>query len=462
MLVVLPFENLSREPDSDYFSDGLTDEMIAQLGRLNPQKLGVIARTSAMRFKRTTKSVEEIGRELGVGYILEGSMRQVGTRVRITAQLVQVGDQSHVWADTFDRELKDILELQIEICHAIARQIQIALTPQQPGRAAEIQSVDPEVYQTYLKGRFFLQKRTADGLAKAVAYFEQAIAKAPDWPLAHAGLAASYAVMPANLSVRPSETYPKARAAALRALELDQNIAEAHSILAIIATWYDRDWETAGREHQLAVRLDPNYATGRQFYSDFFLLIGRSAESRAEICKALELDPVSLPVHSQAGLTYYFSGDYERAAQMNRKALELVPEYVPARGRLAKCLLMMGKRAEALAEGRRAQELSPRPLAVTSFVAARCGDVREAERILSALLDLAKTEYVSANALVFAYAGLGDREQVFHWMERAFQDRLEAILYTLLDPLLADLRSDPRHADLMRRTGLPPRAANWT
>ena len=257
MLAVLPFENLSRDSEQDYFSDGLTDEMIAQMSRLNPKKLGVIARTSALHYKNTAETIDAIGRELGVAYIVEGSVRRDGGRVRITAQLIQVSDQTQLWAESYERDLKDIFDLQIDVAKRIAESLTIELLPGAAAASARARPINPEAHEAYLKGRFHWNKRTPDGLKKAVVYFDQAIALDPDWPLGYAGLADTYSLLPEYTSMLVGDSIPKAKAAAAKALELDESLAEAHATVALIAASYDWDWPTAEREYQRALALKP-------------------------------------------------------------------------------------------------------------------------------------------------------------------------------------------------------------
>jgi TolB-like protein/tetratricopeptide (TPR) repeat protein len=460
MLAVLPFENLSRDPEQDYFSDGLTEEMISQLSRLNPKKLGVIARTSAMHYKNTAKTIDAIGRELGVAYIVEGSVRRAGERVRINAQLIAVSDQTHLWAESYERDLKDIFALQSDVAERVAGSLTVELLPGAVLTSAKARTINPAAHEAYLKGRFYWNKRTPDGLQKAVDYFEQAIALDPDWPLGYAGLADAYVLMPQYAPVRPGEAIPKARAAAERALEMDESLAEAHATMAQIASNYDWDWHAAERELQRALALSPNYATAHHWYALHLSFRGRHDEAIKEIIKAQELDPLSIVISNVVGWVHYFAGDFAQAETQLRKTLEFAPDFAGAHRLLAKTLFLQGRLAEAITEAREAFRLSnndPFYAAVLGYMCAKAGQPEEARRILDELTARSTDAYVAPNNFALIYAGLDERDRMFEWLERAYKERGMLLLSTLIDPLLAPMRSDPRFADLLRRVGLPAR-----
>ncbi len=308
MLAVLPFENLTGDPEQEYFSDGLTEEMISQLGNLDPSHLGVIARTSVMHYKNSGEPLDRIGRELGVQYALEGSVRRDSNKVRITAQLIQIKDQSHIWARQYDRDLSNLLALQAEIAQEIAAQIQLTLGAPRRVDTSRQSSLGPqgyEAYDLYLKGRFFWNKRTAQGFQQAIEYFQQAIAKDPNYARAYSGLADSYALLGGYSTTPQTESMPKARAAALKALELDPELAEAHTSLALITENFDYDWDTAEREYRRAIELNPNYATDHHWYAEFLSLQGRFPEALAESARARELDPLSLIIATDRGVILF-------------------------------------------------------------------------------------------------------------------------------------------------------------
>ncbi len=456
-LAVLPLENVSRDPEQEYFVDGMTEALISDLAKIGGLK--VISRTSVMRYKATTKSLPEIARELNVDAVVEGSVLRVGDRVRITAQLIHAATDKHLWAESYDRDLRDVLRLQSEVARTIAQEIKVTLTPQEHARMAEARPINPEAYQAYLKGRFYWNKRTPDGLQKAVEYFEQAVALDPAWPLGYAGLADAYLVMPNYAPVRPSEAIPKARAAAAKALEMDESLAEAHATMALIATTYDWNWPTAEREFQRALALSPNYATAHLWYALYFRNMGRHDEAIKEITKAQELDPLSLLIGVNVGLAHYFAGDLEQAETWLRKTLEFGPDFAFAHMYLARILFLQGRLAEAITEARQAVRLSnndPYYAATLGYLGAKAGQADEARRILDELAARSTEAYVAPIHFALVHAGLDERDRMFEWLERAYQERDVLLTFTLPDPLLAPMRTDPRFAELVRRVGLPP------
>ncbi len=463
MLAVLPFENISGDPEQEYFSDGLTEEMITQLGRLNPQKLAVIARSSAMHYKNMDRAIGRIKQELGVDYVVEGSVRRADNRVRITAKLIQCTDQSQVWANSFERELKDILALQSDVSKAIAQEIQVTLSPQEQARMVAARTINPAAHEAYLKGRFHWNKRTRGSLQEAVRYFEQAISLDPDWPLGYAGLGDAYLLLPWYSPVRPGEAIPKARAAAAKALEIDESLAEAHATMAVIAGDYDRDWPTAEREFQRAMALSPNYPTAHQWYALELRLRGRHDEALREATKAQELDPLSLIISLNVGEMHYNVGDWVRAETQFRKTLEFGTDFLEARIWLVHTLFLQGRIAEAITEAREAVRLSnndPRCASTLGYVYAKSGQTEEARRILDEITARSKEAYVAPTYFALVHAGLDERDRVFEWLERAYQEHAVRLRDTLIDPLLAEMRSDPRFSDLVRRAGLPPLATS--
>ncbi|MBI1825172.1 MAG: protein kinase [Planctomycetes bacterium] len=456
-LAVLPWENVSRDPEQEYFVDGMTEALISDLAKIGSLK--VISRTSVMRYKATTKSLPEIARELNVDAVVEGSVLRVGDRVRISAELIRATTDEHLWSESYDRDLSDVLRLQSEVARTIAQEIKVALTPQEQARMGAARPVNPEAYQAYLKGRFHWNKRNPDGLQKAVEYFEQAIALAPDWPLGYAGLADAYLLMPWYSNMRPSEANPKARTAAARALEMDESLAEAHATMAVLATDYDRDWPTAQREFQRALALSPNYATAHQWYGLQLRFRGRHDEAIREATKAQELDPLSLIISVNVGEMHYYVGDLEKAETQFRKTLEFGPDFAEARIWLANTLFLQARPAEAITEAREAVRLSnndPHCASTLGYLYAKSGQTQEARKILDEITARSKGAYVAPTYLAVLHAGLEDSDQMFEWLERAYQEHDVRLLDTLIDPLLADMRSDQRLADLVRRLGLPP------
>src|SRR5207248_2618413 len=327
MLAVLPFQNYSPGAEREYLADGLTEEMITQLGSLQPERLGVIARTSAMKYKGARVAVDQIGKELGVDYVLEGSIRTEADRVRVTAQLIRVKDQTHVWARSYERTHGGILTMQQEVANAIANEIQVELTPQHQQRLAALQFTDPRAHEAYARGRFFWNKRTNTDLATAIEYFEEVLKYEPRSALAYSGLADAYFYRSyAFGNLAPREGMPKARAAAVKALELDPNLAEAHTSIALVKLFYDWDWAAAEAEFKRAIELSPNYPTAHHGYAVLLLTVyGRWEDAIGEANKALELDPLSVPLNNIVALILSHSPRYDETIERAKKLQELSP-----------------------------------------------------------------------------------------------------------------------------------------
>jgi len=459
MLVVLPFQNLSGDPGQDYVSDGLTEEMITQLGRMRPEGLGVIARTSAMTYKMAQKSTQQIGRELGVDYVLEGSLRRSGDRVRISAQLIQVKDQTHLWAQNYDRDLRDILVVQDQVARAIADQVQIQLAPPRASSLAGARPVNAQAYEAYLRGRYFWNKRTAEGYLKAIENFNQAIQKDPAYALAYAGLADAYILLGGYGIRSQHETIPLARAAARKALELEPMLAEPHGSLGLIAANYDWHWVEAEREYRQAIALNPNYATAHHWYGEGCLVQqGRFDEAIAELKRAQELDPLSSIIQTDLGVTYLFARQTDQAIEQFRRVLEMDPNFILAHQWLAEGYRYKGMLVEAKREieeaGRLGDGLSA--LAQLGTLYATSGEKIQARRVLAELKRQNAQGRVPPEVFVDIYIALGDKDQAFAWLEKAYAERSTGLTSLKVSPTYDPLRSDPRFADLMRRVGLSP------
>src|SRR5215831_18789883 len=390
MVAVLPFQNLTGDPAQDYFSDGLTEEMIAALTRLNQNRLGVIARTSVMVYKQSPKPLDQIGRELGVQYVMEGSVRRDSSRVRITAELIQVKDQTHLWAREYDRELNNSLALQSEIAQEIGDEIQISLGDSNGVKAANHpgpthSTASYEAYDLYLKGRYFWNKRTSAGFWQAVTYFQQAIAKDPGYASAYAGLADTFGLMSTWYAAPQQEYMPKAKAAALQALALDDSLAEAHASLALVAENYDYDWLTAEKEFRRAIQLNPDYATGHQWYAEYLAWQGRFDEALAESERARQLDPMSLIIATDRGAILFYARKYDRAVDQFRAVLEMDSGFGNARSFLASTYVQQGKFVEALKENELAGtgENSPWYWAFTAYIYNHSGNVAQSQHALA-------------------------------------------------------------------------------
>jgi len=458
MLAVLPFQNLTGDASQEYFSDGLTEEMITQLGNLEPQHLGVIARTSVMHYKSSQTPLDQVGRELGVQYVIEGSVRRDSNDIRVTAQLIQTKDQTHVWARLYDRELKGLLQLQGEIAQEIADEIRVTLGDHKSPAAVQPAPAPQNyaAYDLYLKGQYFFNKRTVESFEEAIGYFQQAIAKDPNYARAYSGLADSY-VLIAGYSMRPpTEFMPKARAAALKALELDQNLPEAHTALALIVQNYDWDWQTAEREFRRAIELNPNYATAHQWYAEHLMWQGRFDEALQESERARQLDPLSLIIAADNGAILYYSRQYHRAIAKWRSVLEMDPNF-PRAGLIRFAYVEKGMFNEALVdvEAHRPKENAPWYWSNLADIYGRSGQKVEAQRALDELLQLNRRKPIDPHAIAIAYAGLGDKDQALNWLEKAYERHSMELTSLKVNPEYDFLRSDPRFQDLLHRVGLP-------
>jgi TolB-like protein/DNA-binding winged helix-turn-helix (wHTH) protein/Tfp pilus assembly protein PilF len=459
MVAVLPFENLTGDSTQEYFSDGMTEEMIAQLGRVDPEHLGVIARTSVMHYKHSGEQLDQIGRALGVEYVLEGSVRRDSNKVRISAQLIQTKDQSRIWARQYDRELNGLLVLQGEIAHEAADEILLALGERKLTSNAAFTTSQVtksyEAYDLYLKGRYFLAKRTPQGFQQAAESFEQAVAKDPNYAPAYAGLADSYTLMGEYDMVPPGEIIPKARAAALKALDLDEKLAEAHVSLAVIAQNYDWDWQTADKEFRRAIVLDPNYATGHHWYAEHLAFLGRFDEAFPEIQRARQLDPLSLIIQTDNAVFLYYSRQYDPAIAQFRAILEMEPNF-PRVHILESAYVQKGQFAEALADVENWRRFDPDAFwgrTMEAYINARAGRPAQARRILDKLQSR-ESGPIDPLALVAPYIALGDKDRAFMWLDRAVAVHSPGLTALGVDPTYDPLRSEPRFQALLVRVGL--------
>src|SRR5450631_793194 len=458
ILAVLPFDNLSRDPDQEFFSDGLTEEMIAQLGKLNPKRLTVISRGSVAKYKDSRLAANQIGQELHADYLVQGSVRRAADRVRITVQLIQVRDQTDLWAESYDRELKDILTLQDSVSRTIANQIHITLTPGQQKKLPGRTNLDPEAYEAYLKGRYYWNKRTGDGLQKALIYFQQAINKDPTYGAAYSGLADCNSGLAWHGFKSPAEALPKANAAALKAIEFDPRSAEAHASLGLVLT-HRWDWAGAEAEFRHALRLDPRYANAHHWYGDYLSIMGRHDEALLEARQALALDPLNLMIGTWVGRRYYLARKYELAIEQGRNTVELDANFSAAHLLLGENYVQVGMREQGLVELQTAASLSgnsPLYLAQVAVAHASAGRKTEAIRIIAQLQTIAGTRYVSPYGLAQIYAALNDKEQTFKWLQMAYDDGAVWLSYLAVDPVFDGVRSDQRFQDLLRRTHLLP------
>jgi TolB-like protein/DNA-binding winged helix-turn-helix (wHTH) protein/lipoprotein NlpI len=462
MVAVLPFQNLTGDPAQDYFSDGLTEEMIAELTRLNQEHLGVIARTSVMLYKQSPKPLDQIGRELGVQYVMEGSVRRDSNRVRITAELIQVKDQTHLWAREYDRELNNSLALQSEIAQEIGDEIQISLGDSNGVRAANHlassrSTASYEAYDLYLRGRYFWNKRTRLGFLQAVSYFQQAIAKDPRYASAYAGLADTFGLMSTWYAAPQQEFMPKARAAALNALALDDSLAEAHASLALVAENYDYDWQTAEKEFRRAIRLNPDYATAHQWYAEYLAWQGRFDEALVESERARQLDPMSLIIATDRGTILYYARKYDRAIDQFRAVLDMDPGFYTARSFIVTMYVQQGKFAEALKESDLMgnAEDSPWYWAFKAYIYNHSGSGSQARHALAKFEELSpRLQSDAILARLYAYNGSSQQGKVMLLLEQAYKERSAVLTNIKVDPKYDNLRKDQRFQDLLARISL--------
>jgi TolB-like protein/Flp pilus assembly protein TadD len=461
MLAVLPFENLTGDASQEYFSDGMTEEMITQLGSLDPDLMGVIARTSVMHYKHSQEPLPQIARELGVDYVLEGSVRRDADKLRITAQLIQMRDQTHLWARQYDRQATDVLVVQNEIAREISDEIQKALGEHRPIPPLPQPVPQPvlspqafEAYNLYLKGQYFWNKRTKEGFEEAISCFQQAILKDPNDAQAYAGLAVTYALQGAYTGTPPAEFAPQARAAALHAVQLNDKLPEAHAALALIVQNHDYDWKTAEKEFKRAIELNPNYATGHHWYAEHLAWRGRFDEAFRESERARQLDPLSLIIASDYAAILFYSRQYDRAIAEFSAVREMDPRF--ARAALIYQVYMqkgMFAEAEAVIQGQRPSD-ERWHLANMAYIYGRTGRHAEAEQNVRKLLDQNQRKPMDPIVIVTAYIGTGNNDQALAWLEHAYAEHSNGLTALKVDPVYDPLRGNPRFQNLLQRVGL--------
>jgi TolB-like protein/DNA-binding winged helix-turn-helix (wHTH) protein/Tfp pilus assembly protein PilF len=457
-LVVLPLENLSGDKEQDYFADGMTDDLIANLAKIH--SLRVISRSTAMAYKGTHKPLPQIATELNVDAVVEGTVMRVGNRVRITAELVQVSTDQHLWADTYESPIGDVLALQNRVSSAIVDEIRINLTKEDKERLAQKPSVSPEAYEDYLKGRYYWNKRSGDGFEKAIGYFEEATRKDPQYALAYAGLADCYGIIGATIYGRlpASEAAPKAKSAAIRALEIDPSLAEAETSLATAKFNYDWDWAGAAEGFKKAMQLDPSYATAYQRYSLYLSAMGKFDDSFEQIKKAREIEPLSISINASFGWRLYLAREYDRSIAQLRDTLEMDPAYEWAHLTLGQAYEQKGQFALAIEELQKAVELShssPLTISALAHAEALSGNHAEAVKLLAQLESLTKKQYVSPFYVAIVYLGLGKNEVAMNWLEKAYIDRSNGLVFLKVEPELDPLRANPRFITLQNRLNFP-------
>jgi serine/threonine protein kinase/tetratricopeptide (TPR) repeat protein len=454
-LAVLPLENRSGDPEQEFFVDGMTDALIADLARIGA--LRVISRTSAMRFKGTRKPLPEIARELKVDAIVEGSALRSGDRVRITVQLIDAASDRSLWSESYERDLVDILTLQSEVARAIAAKIRVHLTPDEQKRLARSAPVNPAAHVAYLRGRHVWGQYNVGAFRESLQYYREALDVDPQYALAWAGIADSYEALANKNLVPPGEGYPKAREAALKGLAIDESRAELHATLAYVSRFHDWDWAEAERGFLHALELNPGYAYGRARYANLLSGLGRHAEAIAEAERALEFDPQSLVVHVAVGDVLFYAREYERSMDYYRRSLEIDPNFDSGHTDLARSLEHVGRYNEALAEFLVAQsgrDGQPPPSTGLAIYYTRVGRQPEAEAVIGRLLELSRRQFVSPYGLASYYAVTGENERALDWLERAYAQRDGTLVWIKVHPRLDGLRSEPRFREILSKMKL--------
>jgi serine/threonine protein kinase/Tfp pilus assembly protein PilF len=452
-IAVLPLANLSGDPSQEYFADGMTEALISNLAQI--RALRVISRTSVMRYRNSQKTVPEIARELHVDAVVEGSVQKAGERVRITAQLIRAATDTHLWANEYERDLRDVLTLQSEVARAIAGEIKVQLTPQEQTRLASTRPVNPEAHEAYLRGRYEWNKFTKEGFLQAKAYFEQAIQIDSRYALPYAGLAETY-VQLASRAMPPTVAMPKAKQAALKALELDPNLAEAHIALALVVTYYEWNWAEAEKEFKLAIELNSGYSHVHGVYAHHLAARGQFEKALAEWGRAKEIDPLSNNCVEVRLLSY--AHRFAQAIEVYRKLLERDPEAASSCFWVVTAYVKERTADQAIVQAQKiADRLPYETLAMATLGRAywAAGKKQEAQALLTSLLALAKKQYVSPFNIAVLYAGMEDRSRTMEWLEKAAQERAGLLVYLNVDPWFDDLRGDPRFQDLLRRMNFP-------
>ena len=454
-LAVLPLENLSGDASQDYFSDGMTDELITELGQIN--ELRVISRTSVMTYKGAHKPLRQIAQDLNVDSVVEGTVVRSGNRVRITAQLILAAADKHLWAQSYEGDLGDTLSLQKQVARSIAEQIRIKLTPHELAVLKNVTRVNPDAYEAYLKGRYFWNKRTAEGLKQANDYFTLAIKNDPNYAQAYVGLADSLALLGdwEYGVLAPKEAYPTAKAAAIKAIELDSSLGEAHISLAFCLDDFDWDWESAGRAFKRGLELNPGYATGHQWYAWHLTAMGRNDEAVAELRKAETLDPLSLIIGADLAEEFLIAHRYDEAIKQSRKTMAMDPFFAVAHYELGQAFVQKHMYKEAITELEKAIELSAGSTTYTStlaYVYAVSGMRSDAVKILNDLKNQSHHSFSRATEIALVYVGLDEKDQAMSWLEKAYMERFNPGI--LLRPAFDPVRSDPRFQNLLHLIGL--------
>lgn len=456
-VAVLPLENLSPDPEQEYFADGLTEALITVLAKIGD--LRVVSRTSAMQYKGVHKAVREIARELDVHMIVEGTVLRAGRRIRITAQLIDAQQESHLWAESYERDLRDVLALQSEIAQAIAREIQVKLTPQEQAQLAQTSPVDPDAYEAYLKGRYYWNKRSGDSIGKGASCFQEAIDRDPNYAAAYSGLADCASSAGWFGYLKPDDGFGKGRILARKALEIDRSLGEAHASLGWALTHYDYDFLGAERAYERSIELNPRYATAHQWFGLLLAPLRRFDEAFTEFKRAIRLDPLSTIIHAAFGWAYCGSQLYGEAIEQAKRTLDLDSNFSPAWYVLGTASILMNSIESGISAFENSVHLSGGASAYLGglgWAFARIGQKDEAQAILDQLLTrLAEQKYVMAPQIAIIYAELQEKEEAIRWLEKGYQERAPWMVYIDTYSQYDGLRSDPRFCDLLRRMRFP-------
>jgi TolB-like protein len=453
MLVVLPFENLSGNPEQEFFADGLTEEMISQLGQLNPKRLGVIARTSSIHYKATRKSIANIAAELNVDYVLEGSVRREGKRMRIAAQLIETQDQTNLWSASYDRDLRDVLGVQAEVAKQIGKALALELLPEQPSKSL---TFDPTAHDAYLRGRFYFGQRTEEALLKALKAFQTALAIEPCCARSLSGVADCYGLLCWFGARWPRDAGPEAAAAATRAIGIDSSLCEPHASLGLVRFWYEWDWKAAEEEFLRAIELNPSYAPANQWYASYLNAMGRLEEAQTVERRARELDPLSLMINMNAADPFFYGRQFDRAIAHLLGLLEQEPRFFPALFNLGRAYVQKEMYGEAIEAFERAVQFSGnregRPALAHAYALA--GRADEARTILSELEQDGCGRYLASPMIAQIHLGLGEIDETFEWLRKGVDERSYWIVFLKMDPVYDPIRPDPRFQELLKRAGL--------
>jgi TolB-like protein/Tfp pilus assembly protein PilF len=454
-IAVLPFVNMSGDPENEYFSDGMTEELISQLSKIS--RLEVIARTSVMKYKGKDKDIAEIGQALWVGTVLEGSVRKAADKLRITVQLINVQNQTHLWSKDYDRELKDVFEIQSDIAQRVMEALKVQLLAGEKRQIEKKGTANLEVYNLYLKGHYHLSKLTKEGVEKSIEYFEQAIEKDPSYARVYAGLAGSYGVAGYFGYSPTKEAFLRKKALVKKALELDDTIAEAHTSLgdSLMNDW---DWSDAEREFKRGIELNPSNAGAHFGYLWYLLAKGRFAEAIVEAKQAQELDPLSLNISAGVGWAFCFARQYDQAIEQFQKTVEMDPNFWMSYSGLGEAYINKGMYEEAVKVRLKMRDLlgnSPEGLAELGYAYAMSGRKDEARKVLEELKERSKQEYIMPIYFAWIYLGLGEKDQTFEWLEKAYEERSGFLNWLKVGPYYDSLRSDPRFTEMLKKVGLP-------